>query len=181
MYNQNTNKILLSSFILVVAFISCKKDGLLNFQLRFNNQTTISAGLPLNLPIIVPTPPITTNTKSELEGRNSELKLINSVKISQLRLLITAPEDTDFSFLKEVKLFLKADGLDEVMIAKKDFIPDDIGRELYLDVDNNQNLKEYVKKESFSLELKIVSDKTVDNPIDLDIMSVFDVNAGKLD
>lgn len=165
-------------FSILIGLVSCKKDkGLIDFTMKMDTAGYVSAGIPVSLPFEIMTPPVSTNSQAELQGRGSELRLINFVKLDQLRLNITSPSGKTFSFLKDISVYIKADGLDEIMIAGKTNVPANVGSELYLDC-TGENLKEYIKKSEYSIRVNIVTDETVTQKIDYNIHTEFKVNAG---
>lgn len=164
--------------LLSILGLSCKKEGkTTTFDLSFNSQATISPTAPVNLPFEFFTPPVTTNAESEFEGRNSNLTLIKSVYLNTLKTTITSPDNKSFSFLKEVYLYIQADGMDEKLIASQTNISDDVGSVLDLKP-TSENLKDYIRQKTFTIKLKAVTDETLTSEVKLNIFSNFGIKTG---
>ncbi len=86
------------------------------------------------------------------------------------------PTSSDFGFLKSISFYLDAEGLDEILIASKLVIADDIGANLYLDLEG-QDLSEYLKKEAINLRVEVASDEIVTEDLDIKIHTMFAVDA----
>ncbi len=122
------------SLIWFATALSCKKlDKLTQFNLTYTSDATISAGLASNLPFDVFTPDVTTQSESEFKGHNTAKNLVQSIKLKKMQLLVTNPADRNLDFLKDIELYLSADGESEVRIAWKYDIPDTAGKEILLE------------------------------------------------
>lgn len=62
--------------------------------------------------------------------------------------------------MKEITIYIKAEGLEETEIASKTNIPNTVGNQLVLET-SNQDLKEYIKKDKFSLRVNAVTDEMI--------------------
>lgn len=163
---------------LLISIVSCKKDnGLVDFKLKYDTAFSFNPGTPISLPFEVLTPPVTTNSQAELEGRNSELKLINYVKLEKLVMNIVNPQGKTFSFLKDINIYISADGMDDKLIASKVNIEDNIGGVLELST-TGENLKDYIKQPEFGIKVKATTDETITQTIDINIRTEYAVNAG---
>ena len=158
-------------------FVSCSEiDKLTQFNLTYNSSFTIPSSSLVDLPISLTTPDVETNSESKFESNNTKKDLIEEITLSKCALKIESPVEGDFGFLKSVFIYIKADGLNEVLIASKDDVPAEIGNILELET-TNENLKEYIKKDSYSLKVKTTTDETIKSDHEIDIESVFYVDA----
>jgi hypothetical protein len=94
-------------------------------------------------------------------------------------LTITSPSSQRFDFLKDITLYINADGLGETEIAFAKDVPDNIGTELELTVTGN-NLRDYIVKDKFTIRVETVTDKTVNQEIKIDLGSKFHIIADVL-
>ncbi len=172
----------LFSFLFVAAvvlslFSSCKKlHELTQFYMDYDASYTYSAGVPLHLPLTLSTPDVTTNAEQEFAINDTRKDLIESILLKQLSLQITSPSNATFSFLKAVDVYISADNLPEVRVAHKDNIPDNIGAQLDLDIDNVE-LQEYVKADAFKLKVVSTTDQLITTDVSVNIYSNFFVDA----
>lgn len=158
-------------------FFSCKKvDKLTQFEMEYNETFVIPSTVGIDLPFNVMSPDITTNSQSTFEVNDTKKDLIEQIMLTQLDLTLTGPSNSDFSFLNEVRIYISAEGLDEVELASKTDIPDNIGKELSLDP-SGADFQEYIKQDQFDLRLYTVTDQIITSDHTLDMKSVFFVDA----
>jgi len=167
---------ILFAFSLFLLFINCDKiDDLTKFNLDYDTQVTIPSSAGINLPFDVLTPDTETNSSSRFESNDTRKDLIEEIRLTQLQLVITSPSDADFSFLESIEVYISADGLDEIKIASKVDVPEDVST-LDLEV-SDSDLKEYIKKDSYSLRLNTVTDEAISQDHEIDVKSTFFVDA----
>lgn len=165
------------SLIWFATALSCKKlDKLTQFNLTYTSDATISAGLASNLPFDVFTPDVTTQSESEFKGHNTAKNLVQSIKLKKMQLLVINPADRNLDFLKDIELYLAAEGEDEVRIAWKYNIPDTAGKEILLEPGLDE-LKRYLIKERYRIRLKVTTRKIMNTDITVKLVSTFRVNA----
>ncbi|MDB2606722.1 hypothetical protein N9Y48_02960 [Zobellia sp.] len=160
-----------------VAFVSCDKlDDLTKFNIDYTAEVTIPSSTGIDLPFDLVTPDMETNSDSEFEVNDTRKDLIESIKLTKLQLVITSPENGDFSFLKSLDVYISAEGLDEILIASKDDVESNMGGILDMDL-QDIDLKEYIKADSFNLRLDTVTDEVIDTDYKIDVNSTFFVDA----
>lgn len=164
-------------FIFFISFSSCNKvDELTKFNLDYSTATTIPASTGINLPFNVFSPDVETDAESEFEINNTRKDLVEEIMLTKLTLDITSPNDQNFTFLKSVNIYISAEGLDEIEVAYKEDIPENIGQQLDLET-TNTDIKEYIKKDNFNLRVNTVTDEFLNDDVDIDISSQFHVDA----
>ncbi|CAZ95358.1 hypothetical protein Q4603_07480 [Zobellia galactanivorans] len=168
-------------FILVLAvfvtLVSCDKlDELTKFDLEYKSQVTIPSTAGVDLPFDMFTPDMETNSDSQFEVNDTRKDLIEEIKLTRLQLVITSPDDSDFSFLESLVVYISAEGLDEIKIASKEVVDENVGDVLDVDV-LDVDLKEYIKKDKFNLRLKTVTDELISTDHEIDVNSTFFVDA----
>lgn len=168
----------LSISLLVFLFVSgCDKiSELTQFNLEYNQSVEIPANIGVDIPFDIETPDIETNSEATFKGNNTSKDNIDNIKLTKMELSIPLPTDGTFSFLKSIKVYIVADGLDEIEIAWKENIPENIGNVLNLET-SDAYLKEYIIKDNFNLKVKTVSDEVITSNYTIDIHSVFCVDA----
>ena len=105
--------------------------------------------------------------------------MVKSVQLNQLTLTVTSPSGQTFSFLQNVSVYISTDSLPEVEIASKQSIPDTIGAQLNLDV-NNVDLKNYLESNQFKLRITCTSNQMLSQSVDVNIYTKFFVQANLL-
>lgn len=154
---------------------SCKK--LVSFNLNYNNTVSIPANSLINLPLEILTPSTETNSEQEFESNGTASSLISKIELTQLDLRILSPENANFNFLSGVEVFLSAPDLDEIRIAYKTDIPNENAQTLDL-ICEDHDLKEYIKKSSYSLRVKAITDESLTQNVDVNVHSKLQVDAG---
>ncbi len=155
---------------------SCDKvDELTKFDLEYNSKVVIPGATGINLPFDMFTPDMETNSESQFEVNDTRKDLIEEIKLTQLQLVITSPTDVDFSFLKSIKVYISAEGLDEMLIAEQE-VDENAGSTLDVDV-LDIDLKDYIKKDEFNLRLNTVTDEVINEDHEIDVNSTFFVDA----
>ena len=160
-----------------MALMSCEKvNEFTQFEMEYKQTVTIPASSGIDLPINLTTPEQETNASSTFESNDTRKDLIEEIKLITLSLTVLNPSDADFSFLKEIEIFLDAEGLDEERIAWRENIPDDVGSMLDLEV-SDQDLQEYIKKSNYTLRVRTVTEEALNEDHDIEVRSVFFVDA----
>jgi hypothetical protein len=161
--------------ILPLFMFSCKKK-LTEFYIDYTSEATIPAAVPLSSPFNIWTPEQTTNSEFEFEVNNTNKERIRSIILKDLDLKITSPNNQTFGFLKDIDLYISAEGLSEKLLAYRYEISEDAGKEISCTV-TNKDFQEYIKKDVFSIKIKTVTRELITNDVKLDIYTNFLVDA----
>lgn len=165
---------------LLVAFfalVSCDKlDELTKFDIEYKSNVTIPSTVGIDVPFDVFTPDVETNSESKFEVNDTRKDLIEEIRLKELVLNITSPDDADFSFLESIVIYISAEGLDEIKIAEEVEVDPNTGNSLDVDV-VDVDLKEYIKKDEFNLRLETVTDEVISRDHEIEVNSTFFVDA----
>jgi hypothetical protein len=74
-------------FLSVLSYCSEVED-LLTFTISDETQFTVQSTSPLNLPIEIATPSVTTNSNQKFENNNTKADLVKDVKLTELKLTV---------------------------------------------------------------------------------------------
>ncbi len=161
----------------LVILASCDKASeLTQFEIETTTEITIPAAAGTNLPIDIITPDIQSNSSTTFENNNTRADLIEEISLRECDLTITSPSDANFDFLKSIEVYMSTDSEPEVLIAEKQDIQNGQGQHLDLET-TGADLSEYIKASSYDLRIEIVTDEIPGSEIDIDIRSVFFVDA----
>lgn len=163
-------------FTFVVLFSCDKLDELTKFDMEYSQRTTIPSSMGIDLPFDIYTPETETNSESKFEVNDTRKDLIEEIRLTELELVIITPTDSDFSFLNSIDVFISAEGLDEIKIASQPEVPENVGNTLNLET-MDVDLKEYIKKDQFSLRLNTVTDEFISSDHEIEVNSTFFVDA----
>ena len=161
--------------VLTLGLGGCKK--LVQFKMEYNDTVTIPANTLINLPIELATPQNTTNSEEQFSGNGTASNLISKVALTNLDLSIVNPASETFDFLKSVEIYLSAPDLAEIRVAYINEVPATGLQQLPLTCED-VDLKEYLKKSTYSIRVKAVTDEALANDTQVNIHSRFAVDAG---
>lgn len=163
--------------LILLALAGCEKlDKLTQFEMPFDTSVDIPSTIGINLPFNIITPNITTNSESTFESNNTNKDLIEKVVLKSMALIVEKPNGEDFSFLKSIKITIKADNLGDKIIAWNNDVPSNTGDSLLLET-SPDNLKDYILKDSYKLDVETVTDEILTQDYTIKIHSVFFVDA----
>jgi len=159
--------------LILTGYTSCHLDEKIAFDIDYDTETTIPSIAYIDLPVDIPVPPITTNIDKTLESKNSKKEYLNTAKLQELVITAKDPADQSFGFIKDIEIYLDAEGLEKVKIAEKHNIDADAGSILEFDIIPDLDIAEYLKKDEFELKLKIKPRKILLHKVKIDIHTTF--------
>ena len=163
--------------VLLLSFYSCKEvDKLTQFNMDYTSETTIPATFGINIPIDIWTPNIPTNSETEFESNNTAKNLIELIVMTKMSMTITSPSDASFDFLKEIEIYISADGVEEKKVAWLEDIPQTGLKFVELET-SIEDLKEYIKADKYKLNTKTVTRQFISQDTDIEIKNTFFVDA----
>ncbi len=173
---NNAIKLIAISFLSLL-FVQCTElDEYTMFDLEYTSSVSIPASSGINLPFDLFSPEVATNAETELGFHDTNKELVEEITLDEMILTITSPSDQRFDFVKSIEIFIEADGLSELRVAYIEEIPDNIGAELELTTLEN-NLREYIIKDKFTLRAKVVTDKFITQQVNISLASRYHVDA----
>ena len=89
---------------------------------------------------------------------------------------ITGPENANFNFLEEIRIYIKTENVEETEIANLLDIENSNSQVLELK-SLNKELEDYVKEDQFTLRIIAVADETTSEQINITIKNIFAVDA----
>lgn len=166
--------VFLSSLVLIIISSCAKLDRLTQFDMDYEAKTSIPSSFGINLPFDLPTPPITTNVETTYSVNDTRKDLIEEISLTSL--IISTSGDNNFDFMKRMKIFINADGLDEIEVASKAIIGANL-QTIEFDVFSEIDLKDYINKDEFILKVQPVTKKILFHDVDIKIGAIFHVDA----
>ncbi len=163
--------------LVVILFLNCSAvDELTKFNIDYETDYAIPSSTIINTPFSLNTPDVPTESSSTFESNNTNKDLIESIKLKKIRLTLQDPEDGDFNFLKQIYIYISSENVEEVEIANLTDIENNSATTLELEI-LNQELKEYIKEDSFKLRVKTITDETINQTHHIKIYTQFRVDA----
>lgn len=166
------------TIITLLFFVSsCDKiDELTKFDITYNQEIVIPSTSIINLPFSIFTPETSTNSESTFSNNNTNRDLIEDIRLTDLVLEINSPGDGNFNFLNSIEIYMSSENLPEIKIAWKENIGNNSSSVLNLDT-LDEDIKDYIKKDTYTLRVETVSDETIREDYNINIESVFFVDA----
>jgi len=100
---------------------------------------------------VLPSFPITTNSKQFLTQYNTSTAKINSVKLTNLSMNIIQPTNGNFNFIKKVEVYIYATGLPKIKVAANEDIGTNINSVTL--TDTSADLKSYFLSDTMYLQM----------------------------
>jgi hypothetical protein len=172
-------RIIIAIAVPVLFLLSCNEiDKLLTFSIYNNGTFRVQSGFPINSPIEVPTPDVTTNSTVMFSANNTRADLVKDVRLQEMRLTIASPSDRTFSFLKSIRIFISTNNTNEIELAYKTDI-NSTSKSLNLTC-TAQKLDSYIRSSSYKLRTEMVTKETITQDIDVNFAMRFSVVADPL-
>jgi hypothetical protein len=173
----NKKPLLILAFITaLLSNISCKKiDDLLTFTITVENNFTVAASGPLNLPFEILTPQVTTNSTQQFRNNNSDVNKVKDIKLKKVDLQIVSPAGKTFSFLESVHIYVSTNASDEIELAYLDNIS--TTATVISLTPTTASLDKYVKAPNYSLRTRIVTKQTLTQNVEVKNLCQFQVTA----
>jgi len=175
---QSTSKLLFLPAFLILLFAgaSCKKiEDLLTFNINVENNFTVGASGPINIPFDVLTPQVTTNSTQQFQNNNSNVDKVKDIKLKKVDLQIVSPAGKTFSFLESVHIYISTNASDEIELAYLDNVST-TSTSISL-TPTTASLDKYVKAASYSLRTKIVTKQVLTQDVEIKNLCQFQVTA----
>ena len=159
----------------VILILSCSK-GMVTFTVEDSVETTIENVFPISIPFNIPIPAITTTATQEYENNKTTPELIEEVLLSELKVSLVNSSNEDFSMLKSIHIFIiKTDDSNRQEVA---YLDDIDSQSDVLNLNSlDTNLVEYLRGESYKIEVVAELKEIVTHNIDLKIDLKFKVTA----
>jgi hypothetical protein len=162
------------SVISFLLFGCSNLDEFTQFEMDYSEQVIIPSSSGLSLPFNLYSPDVETNSESTFEVNDTRKDLIEQIKLTKLKLTLTSPSNSDFSFLKSIEIYINAPGLSEIKVAWSSDIPNTNVIEMSV---TDEDLKEFIKKDDFTLRVNTVTDEILTSDHHINIYSNFYVDA----
>jgi hypothetical protein len=172
-------KRLLTILLPLALLFGCQDvDNLLTFTISHETSFTVENSAPLNIPIPLTTPDITTNSSQEFDNHNTRADLVKDVKLEQVKLTITDPSSKTFSFLKSIHVYISTDSNNEIDLA---YLENISGTSNTIDLETtDQKLDTYIKASTYKLRTSVVTKEALTEDIDIKMNIKFKVTADPL-
>jgi len=128
-------------------------------------QSIIKSTFPYTASIVIPASsksntPISAKSAAtsfdDVFGNQNGTNYIKEVRIASAKMIASNPSNKSMGMFKSVKLFVANGNGDEVMVASRSDIQENIGSELALDIDNSKFLDDYIKGTSLRVRVEYV-------------------------
>ncbi|WP_405293421.1 hypothetical protein [Algibacter sp. Ld11] len=168
---------LIASALLLTFIVSCDAlDELTKFEINYTESVVIQSTTLVDIPFVMETPEVTTNSESTFENNNTKKDLIEAINLTDMELELTSPEEGNFNFLNSINIYISAEDEEEILIAWIDEVPETTDNSLLLDT-TSEDLKVYIKSDTYTLRVEAVIDELISENHNIDVNSTFFVDA----
>jgi hypothetical protein len=138
--------------LMLVSSISCKKvNEATEFDINYASEVSVpAASLTLNAPVDFTSPEISTDTGNKFAENETTRDLIDEIKLTRL---FIASLTGNLDFVKSINVYVKAPGLQDLLVATKSNIP--AGSTSVLLDPTGQNIKEHLFKDKIQFRLNV--------------------------
>lgn len=172
-------KILTSITAAFLLFLSCNEvDKLLDFNIFNQSSFTIDGGFPINSPLDIISPEVTTNSNVAFAGNGTRTDKVKDIKLEELKLTITNPNDKTFAFLKSAHIYISTNDNDEILMAYVENV-NTTSKSINL-LCIPQKLDNYIKATSYRLRSKVVTRESLSEDVTVQVDTRFHVVADPL-
>lgn len=133
-------------------------------------QSLIKSSFPYNATVVIPSGSksntlISTSSAAtsfdQVFGNQNGTNYVQEIRIASAKMEASNPASTSLGMFKSVKLFVANEKGEEVMVASRSDVQQNIGTGLVLDIDNSRFLDNYVKGTNLRLRMEyVLRDKT---------------------
>ena len=146
-------------FPLIVAFA-------LIFSSCATVQSIIKSTFPYTATLVIPASsksntPISASSSAtsidEVFGNQNGTSYVKEVRIASAKIVASNPSNKSLGMFKSIKLYISSGNSNqEVMVASRNDVQENIGSELVLDIDNSRFVDDYIKGSSLRVRLEYV-------------------------
>jgi hypothetical protein len=103
----------------------------------------------------------------EVFGNQNAADYVKDVKIASAKLIASKPSDQSMGMFKSVKLFISSGDSEEVMVASRSDVAENIPSNLVLDIDNSRFLDNYIKGKNLTIRMEYVLRKSITSDVNV--------------
>jgi hypothetical protein len=176
---KNNYFLLLILGIGVLTTTACKKKAeTIPIELSFANPFPTPEITTTDSLIVFETFRFPTAIDDALKSQNTSKDLLKEAILEEMQMDIVFPTDANFNFLKQIEVFMIADGLPEKLNASLMNIPRNV-RTIQL-LPSGKSMHEYLKKSEVSLIIKMVLNEPLSQGTIINIRTKYKGKAGVL-
>lgn len=162
--------------VLLIGVTSCEQlDKLTMFKISQDFDFVVPPTEISGIPIDIASPEVETNSEKEFAAHNTAKRLIEEVTLDQLILEMQEGQE-NFGFVEYIEVYIKAEGLEETLVAWKYAVPDNAGQKLEMDV-SKSDLSAYLKKDKISFRVRALTDRPIEQRLPIHAESTFRIDA----
>ena len=152
--------IFLSAAIASVALVSCGTvQSIVQNTVPYTTNVLVSSGVPANQEIST-----TSSASSFAQYVGAGNSMVQDIRISSAKVSATSlSSNSDLGIFKSIKVYLSGNNTQEILVAQRTDIGNNIGNMLNLDPDNSKILDEVVKSGAVKARVAYVLKNTANN------------------
>ncbi len=173
--NKIMKKILVFGLMLISVF-SCDEIGkYVQFSVQTHSFFEIPAEIPAGQPVNLEPENLNLDL-SIFKDFNTSPELVDKATIKNIKLNIVDPQNTVFNFLSDIEVYFETENLPKIRIAWLNDIQDNNVQTL--DFEHlPDNLSEYIKDNQLKINVIIVTDEELVQPVQIEVAATFLIKA----
>jgi hypothetical protein len=171
-------KSLLLVICVCLLFFSCKKvveNIISNIDIPYETKEIV---LPASLFIPPPGSTELKGYKDEIQERDSRIANFQEARLKSIKVQLVSPDNLNLGIIKEVNVYLLTDStngnLPRKLVAQKANVPAETGKELDLDVIND-NVINYLEKQKYTVRTEVVLRQVITQDVTIKNKLVFNL------
>ena len=167
-------KFIVSILLLGVLSFGCKKvdpDELYDYKETRTQYTerltmTFPSIAGINIPWLdIGTFPVGATFNEKYKSSNPYLHLVEDVKPVRIKVILIAPSNKTFEFIKDKKVYISTPTQPEILLGRVDNLPDNVGKVMYM-IPQNIRLDKYMTDE-MSMRVEVTADRSLLQQVDV--------------
>lgn len=157
--NPRIMKKLLSLGLVLLILAACNRgDSEATFDLNFNESFSVGGSVGANFPVDTTGNPQLTGLNQAMQANGTNADLLLNAEASFVELAVASPAGEDFSFMRNLEIYIVAADLNPVRIAYLDPVPQ--GTDTILRLNNvSVDIKDYLLEDEVSFQIKGITEE----------------------
>lgn len=168
------NLVILGLILFIIS--ACNRgDSEANFELSFTENFGVEGSVGANFPIDTAGDSQPTGLDQAMQANGTRADLLLNAEPSLIEVSVASPAGEDFSFMKNLEIYLQAGDLNDVRIAFLDPVP--LGNDTIIRLQTvSFDIKDYLQEDEISFRLRGITDEFLIEEHQLELSCTFKVS-----
>ena len=168
-----SGKLSLAILLVVFLFSACNDTtDLSKFRLTYKADVVFTEKNTQEVDAVVFSDTVRIDLAEDMEFHGSNISELNESYVAECALEIQSPATANFTFLKNAKIYLAADGQPTTLFAEISDVPEDVKRFL-IPINPDKNVVDILRTEEFRFRILFNSRRTLVNDVNVRLTTDF--------